>query len=223
MKLHKPVLLLIFCCFALICFCQKQAPDETFAVLISPALLRAPEIRHGLQAGIAYNRKKWSVSSEAALPFRKLYVDYASIKYMRLGLELKKYVTKDLPDKMYVSLQTNYAIRQMLDTNGNTFLRKNPQGIFSFSKASVSSPVFSSAIKVGMEIRLYKNIFWDVFSGLGVRIISTSYKHVENASPSFFNEAKDWFNFTPIYRYEGTFTKLHLTTGIRLGYVISKK
>lgn len=223
MKLHKPVLLLIFCCFTLVCYCQKQVPHKSFAVLLSPALLRAPEVRHGLQAGIAYNRRKWSLGAEAALPFRKLYVDYASIKYMRLGLELKKYVTKDLPDKMYVSIQTNYAIRQMADTNGNTFLSKKPRGIFSFSKASVSSPVFSSAIKVGMEIRLWKNIFWDVFSGVGVRIISTSYKGVENASPSFFDGAKEWFDFTPVYRYEGTFTRLHLTTGIRLGYVISKK
>lgn len=213
MKLYKFFSLVIFCFFTLAGLSQ-EIPGKTFAVLISPALLRAPETQWGLQTGVAYSRKKWSVGIEAALPFRKSYLDYAKIKYMRLGLEFKSYGYNVSPAKIYVSLQTNYAVRQMLDTNGNVFLSKNPRGVFSFSKASVSSPVFSSSIKVGIEVQVYKNLFLDVFSGTGVRIISTSYKNVENTSPSFFNEAKEWFDFTPVYRYEDTFTKLHLKPGL---------
>lgn len=73
------------------------------------------------------------------------------------------------------------------------------------------------------EIYITKNLFIDAFTGAGVRIISTSYKDVKNATPSFFHQAIDLGGFIPVYRYEGVFTKLYLTTGFRLGYVISGK
>jgi len=222
-KLYKFVLLLILCSFTLMGLSQEKPHDKTFSVLLSPALLRAPETQWGLQTGIAYQRPKWGVGAEAALPFRKSHIDYATIKYLRVGLELKYYAYNDHSGKIYISLQNNYALRQMMDTNGNTYTSKRPLGVFRFSKASISSPIFSSALKFGAEVPITKNLFMDVFSGAGIRIVSTSYKNVENTTPGSLFRAIDCCTFIPVYRYEGTFTKLHLTTGFRLGYVISRK
>ncbi len=222
MRLYKFVLLLIFCSLTLMGFSQKKMPDKTFSVLLSPALLRAPETQWGLQTGIAYRWRNWSVGAEAALPFRKSHIDYAKIKYIRLGMELKHYSYNEPLFKVYMSLQNNYAFRQMIDTNGNTYTSKNPPGVFRFSKASISSPIFSSALKFGAEVPITKNLFMDAFAGFGIRIVSTSYKNVENTTPGSFFRAIDCCTFIPVYRYEGTFTRLHITTGFRLGYVISK-
>lgn len=216
-------MLLIFCSLTLIGFSQEKARDKTFSVLFSPALLRAPETQWGLQTGVEYQWRDWSVDAEVALPFHKSYIDYAKINYIRLGMELKHYVYNDPLFKVYISMQNNYAFRQMIDTNGNTYSSKNPPGVFRFSKASISSPIFSTAFKFGTEVYITKNLFMDEFIGVGARITSTSYKNVENATPGSFFRAIDCCTFIPVYRYEGTFTRLHITTGFRLGYVISRK
>lgn len=144
-------MLLIFCSLTLIGFSQEKARDKTFSVLFSPALLRAPETQWGLQTGVEYQWRDWSVDAEVALPFHKSYIalpfhksyiDYAKINYIRLGMELKHYVYNDPLFKVYISMQNNYAFRQMIDTNGNTYSSKNPPGVFRFSKVPSHHPFF---------------------------------------------------------------------------------
>jgi len=43
-------------------------------------------------------------------------------------------------------------------------------------------------------------------------------KNVEGKTEGSPPPSTDWADFTPNYRYEGRAVKLHVTTGLRLGY-----
>jgi len=173
MIIRKTALILSFCLPAIFGAAQKAPPRKKFAVLVSPALLRAPGIEVGGQAGLQYQKGKWALNAEVAFPFDRTFTDFATIHAARLGIEIKRYV-KDVPlVKPYVSLQTNYAIRQLVDTAGNTFFSAG-SGWTQYKKAAVSAPIFTTALKWGGEFELGKRFFMDAFAGAGVRFTSVA-------------------------------------------------
>jgi hypothetical protein len=107
----------------------------------------------------------------------------------------------------------------MTDTNGNMFFSKTARQWLQFNRAAVSSPIFSAALKAGVEYAVTRRLFLEYFVGAGVRVISTSYSRLEGISESGGPSMR---SAIPQYRYESSSQKFHLTSGLRLGYVLKQ-
>jgi hypothetical protein len=171
---------------------------------------------------VQYNKGRWGALAEVAYPLDKSHADYATIRFVRLGAEVKYYAHNGQRERGYVSLQSNYSHRQMTDTNGNMFFSKTARQWLQFNRAAVSSPIFSAALKAGVEYAVTRRLFLEYFVGAGVRVISTSYSRLESIAGSGGPNLTSWGDFTPPYRYEGSYQKFHLTWGLRLGYVLKR-
>jgi hypothetical protein len=201
-------------------FCQQQPSDNSLSLLVSPALLRAPGVQMGIQAGLQQEWQHWAVNVEGALPLDKRYYDFSKIKVFRLGFEVKRFMIPSSDAKLYLSLQLNHTIRNLTDTNGNTFASNSDSGWVRYDRALVEAPISTAALKWGIQFRAGKRLLFDSFAGLGVRYLVTTYKNVEGKTGGSPPNNTDWADFTPQYRFEGRFTKIHITMGMRIGYIL---
>lgn len=214
MNLLKPTLLLVACSMGIACMSQEPVATKSLSLTVAPTLMVLPTKRIGAEGAVQYAWGQWSVGAQLALPFEKWHDDFARVRYARLGAELLRYKRDALWLRPYVGFRINYTIRQMADTNGGTYASKNPAGLFQYAGASVASPIFAAALKGGFEVSLGKRVFLDYSTGAGIRIITTTYTNVERAAPDQMLRE----NFPPSYKYEGRYTKFHLSGGLRLGY-----
>jgi hypothetical protein len=221
-KMRKTIWLVLFCAIGAFGYAQDSVYRRSVSLVLSPATLRAPGIKLGLQAGVQYNKGRWATLAEVAYPLDKSHADYAVIRFVRLGAEVKYYVHNGQRERGYVSLQSSYSHRKMTDNNGNMFFSKTARQWLQFNSAAVSSPIFSAALKAGVEYALTRRLFLEYFVGAGVRVISTSYSGLQGLRESGGPSRTDWGDFTPPYRYEGSYPKFHLTLGLRVGYVLKR-
>ena len=204
--------------------CQEKKPfQRQVSFVISPAVLFLPGSKVGVQAGFGFSRNKWGGTIEAAIPINgnnQLYLAQNSM-YVRFGVELKRFIQVKDARQVYLSLQSNYAIRKITDSLG-TFYSKDSANFLSYDRADYSSPVFSNAIKLGIQGVVGKRFVVDGFLGVGVRTISTRYSNVVNPQSSFF-VPRPFRSRPAVYRTEQSYLRLHLTTGVRFGYLLYRK
>lgn len=193
-----------------------QDSTSRFSVVLSPALFVPVSV--AAQGGIQYKlSKKWSLLIEAAIPtFYPQSETYEKINYWRTGAELKYNATNGKSSKKYLSLQTTYLTRTLLDRDEGVVHRK--AGDYIYEGATIKSPVLSSALKVGFEAAVSKRFFADAFLGAGLRIIFNEYKS-KNLRLTSIDPPKDNFVLLPEegWRFDYTLTRLHFTAGLRLG------
>lgn len=198
---------------------QRHDRPAKFGVTLGPALLPLSNTELGLQSGIQYGGKQWSVNADYTLPLHKPHDEFAAVQYNRFGLQLKRYLKPENGVSFYVGLQTTYARRTFADTNGGRFFRRDAADRFTYSKAQIYSPIFTVSPMAGVEVLLGKRFFLDVALGVGVRAIFTEYSQVENEMPQ---DETLFGHVGPIsaYRYDKTVTRLHLASGFRVGYIL---
>lgn len=221
MQKGPKLLLLFFCttCLFLTGFSQKK--NEGFQLLLTtgPAVLRVPKIQWGIQPGIQLQNKSWAFGAEVAFPFYKKDRLFASVKYVRWGAEIKKFLSNEEGSSSYISVQAQYSLRHFTDTNGGHFFFKGPTDRYNYTSARINSPLLAVALKGGYQLAIGKKWMLDFSTGLGIRTIYTRY-HAQNVTPARDN-LFDSFQEVPAYRYNKTVSRLHLTTGFRLAYRIS--
>ena len=81
----------------------------------------------------------------------------------------------------------------------------------------INSPVFSSALKWGIELNAGRKIFFDAFIGAGLRFIFTDYKAKNILVTSTEPPKPNIFSFDDAWKYNYTLMRLHGTAGLRLG------
>jgi hypothetical protein len=219
MNLRVLVWLFVFCSAAESGHCQKPVAKKSFSLLVGPTALPKPAEGIGAEAGVLYTIGRWAADAEVAVPIKVAHDDFSRVSETRLGVEVIRYAKRSSWARPFLSLQANYTFRQMTDTNGSTYESKNPRGVFHYGKAFITSPFFSSTLNGGLELPLGKRLFVDLSVGAGVGITTTTYENVEQTFPSdYSNMERRYFSLPPVYKYEGSFAKFHMSGGLRFGY-----
>ncbi|HUC80420.1 MAG TPA: hypothetical protein VMR70_05860 [Flavisolibacter sp.] len=184
------------------------------AVVISPALFVPVSVaaQGGLQLAVS---RRLSLLAEAAFPlFEPDNTTYQKIDYWRVGLEIRH----RLPQKnfrRYLALQGSYLFRELTNAGGGNYYTRNQT--FAYSSAHIKSPVLSTAVKLGMELPIGKRTFFDLFAGVGVRMIFNRYTTGMALVTSIEPEKQNFLKFDNAWLYNYTLVRPHFTTGLRFG------
>jgi hypothetical protein len=220
-----------FLVFTLFCFSYTISNGQhdrhsKISIHVSPAMLNVSHLNPGYQLGMqARLSERWAVLSEVAfrLPFNN-NTEFSNYKYVRIKSEVKKFIThKRTGSSKYISLEGSYATRSFDRTNDYYFLDRegSNDNTYYFDKAHIRTPLITLALKGGLESRLGDKAFLDVFAGVGIRNINTTYSQVENLTVQQGEESHGFFvssNFA--YRFNRSITKQHLTLGLRLHFIL---
>jgi hypothetical protein len=211
---------LLLCIFLSVCLYSsgQLGVQNTLAVTFSPSLLPLANTEIGLQPGLQFRGKRWGIGAAYTFALHKRRDEFADIKYERWAVDLRRYNDTNGAERTYFGLQVMYARRMFSDTNGGRFFIKNPSDGYDYNSAYVNAPVLSAAAVFGLEARISKRFYLDVFSGIGLRRIHTSYSRVENITAS-----AGWFGHVgPLsaFRYNRTITRVHLAAGLRFGFIL---
>jgi hypothetical protein len=211
---------LLLCIFLGACLygAGQQLVQNTLSVTLSPSLLPLAHTEIGLQPGLQFRGKRWGVGAAYTFALHKRRDEFVDIEYERWAVDLKRYRDTNGAERTYFGLQAMYARRNFIDTNGGRFFIKNSSERYNYNNAYINAPVLSVAAVFGAETRISKRFYLDVFSGIGLRRIYTSYSRVENITAS-----SGWFwHVGPLsaFRYNRTVTRLHLAGGLRFGFIV---
>lgn len=190
-------------------------PSSSFSIVVSPALFVPVTV--AVQAGVQYKAgRRFSILAEAAFPgFHADNTEYEKMDYFRTGLEIKYALISDSFLTKYVSVQNNYLFRELTDVDQAFYFTKTQT--FSYTNATIKSPVFSSAVKLGLELKAGKRFFVDAFIGAGVRFIFTEYQVKNALVTSTQPPTQNIFKFDNAWKYNYTLVRPHATGGLRLG------
>lgn len=212
-------LLYVFTLFpALFCGFKTAAQHSSsrFSIVLSPALF--VPVTAAIQGGIEYRTSnRTSVLVEAAVPvFNPKNEQYEKIDFLRTGMEFKYFLRSDSSISKYVSIQSNYLCREFTDKDQAFYYTKKET--FSYTNAVIKSPVLSTALKIGTELRAGKKLFFDAFVGAGLRFIFTDYNTKNALITSTPPPKQSLFNFDDAWSFNYTLTRLHATGGLRIGW-----
>jgi hypothetical protein len=89
---------------------------------------------------------------------------------------------------------------------------------FSYTDATISSPVLTNTIKLGRKINLGKRLFFDLFIGMGVRVIFTRYDASNLAPAPMLRPVDKIFPAPdPAWECNCTVARFHPAGGVRVG------
>jgi hypothetical protein len=210
-------LLLLLCLPAMLQTKKSFGQDttSTLSVVVSPALLIPVTVagQGGFQLRLG---KRWSLLAEAAFPlYHPEDETYEKITYQRAGLELKFYLPKRKFTR-YIALQNSYLFRELTNKEDGTYYTKTQT--FAYTNAVINSPVFATALKIGLELPVGKRSYFDLFTGAGIRTIFTSYKTETALVTSIEPNKQTILKFDDAWVYNYTLMRIHLTAGLRFGF-----
>lgn len=185
------------------------------SLVVSPALFVPVSV--AVQPGVQVKlNRRWAVLVEGAFPsFHPTNTEYEKIEYWRGSLEVKYYQTTKGPAK-YISLHNSYLHRQLTEKEGGRYYTKTQT--FAYNNAIISSPVWATAVKIGIEVNIGRRAYFDLFAGAGVRQIFTSYKSENAAVTSVEPNRQSIFSFDDAWLFNYTLRRLHATAGVRFGF-----
>lgn len=195
--------------------CAAQHSTSRFSIVVSPALFVPVSV--AAQGGIQIKTtNKLSVLLEAAVPvFHPDNTEYEKIDYWRTGAEFRLCVKRDSSVSKYISVQGSYLFRELHDEGQGFYYTKTQT--FSYENAQIKSPVFSSAVKMGLELNASKHVYFDVFIGLGARFIFTEYVAKNALVTSTTPPRQNIFTFDDAWKFNYTLVRPHATAGVRFG------
>ena len=209
--------LLFLLCLQSLIQAQKSFGQDTsskVSAVISPALFVPVTV--AVQAGLQFPlSKRWSLLLEGAYPtFYPEDDEYEKIRYWRTGFEVKHYLA-DKKSNRYFSLQNNFLYRELTNEDDGLYYTKTQT--FAYTNAVIKSPVWSSAVKFGMEMPLGKKTYIDLFTGAGLRVILNKYDTESALVTSIQPNGQSFLEFDDAWIYNYTLYRLHLTAGFRFG------
>lgn len=184
------------------------------SAVLSPALFIPVSV--AVQAGLKFRlNDRWSLLVEGAYPtFYPKNTEYEKIRYWRAGLEVKRYLARKKANR-YISIQSNYLFRQLTDEQDGLYYTKTQT--YAYNNATVKSPVWASALKVGLEVPLGRKTYIDLFGGAGVRMIFNSYNTETALVTSIQPNKQTLLKFDDAWIYNYTLNRVHMTAGFRFG------
>jgi|CXWL01.1.fsa_nt_gi hypothetical protein len=169
-----------------------------------------------------YITPRVSVFNEVALQTQK-NKDFDSTalnkKYFKYKAEARFYLFDKAKRVMpYLALQYTTAKRNFNVNKSWTYYDTfQDDSIYSYSRASINSPIQTITGQFGLAIRVYDNFYIDFSMGLGARHINTSYSLVENLQ-KIRNRQLFNINLNSSYRFNGSITRAQLNMGFRVSY-----
>jgi len=209
--------LLLLLCFPSLMLTQISFGQDSMrkvSVVLSPALFVPVSV--AAQVGIQFRlSNRWGLLVEGAYPtFYPKNTEYEKIRYWRAGFEIKRYLNKKKISR-YFSLQNNYLFRELTDEQDGVYYTKTKT--FAYNMAVIKSPVWSSALKIGLEVPVGRKTYFDLFGGAGLRMIFNSYKTETALLTSIQPNKQNILKFDDAWIFNYTLKRVHLTAGFRFG------
>ncbi len=214
----------MFACFftPLLLYTQKET-KEKWAVSVSPGIVPLPGKPLSLQPGVEfYFGPRFSLLNEISLQTEKnkdLDSTALNKKYFKYKAEIRFYVTRgEDAIKPYFGLQFTTAKRKFdVDRADRYYETFQDDSVYTYDKASINSPVQTGTLQLGLTSRVFKNFYFDIAIGYGVRLVHTEYTSLVNLQKI---RNVGFFNIKPVssYRYAGKLTRSQFNFGFRVLY-----
>ncbi len=210
--------------YLLICFliqsnlsAQQQPAIKKFDLLFSPAFLTVEKVAVQVGVDIPLTRN-YTLLPEIAvsLPFRN-DTEFEKVKIFRTSVELKRILKSRVHGNKYVSFQLSYKYRKLINTDGGEYEEKRRDSTFSYSSATVYSPVLGQLLKIGNHFNISNKTYIDIFMGAGIREVFTNYKTNGLRLVERFVPKHGAFPTNPSWQYNYTLVRFHGTIGFRFG------
>lgn len=201
---------------------RGQTTRRAFA--LSPAIVQAPRLRCAVQLGMEYPLSpRLSLLTELAFLPVPGTVDSGFLhnRYFRIRPELRYQLRSDRQSETYIGAQFGIAFRKWKDLAGGGYFEKNnADTMMSYDHAAVNSKVATITFQFGRKFRLSERLWADFFSGLGLRMVFTSYSEVEGAAaaPVIRAICRIIPAPDPANAYNGSVFRLQTNMGFRLLY-----
>jgi hypothetical protein len=195
-----------------------QVDAGTVSAVISPAFLTSG--RFGVQAGASYALSdRWTVLGELAAPVGKNRSGREKEKFFRINTEIQRVLRLSTPNR-YLAFQAGYVFRSFKATSGGMFTQSpGDTSGFSYTDAAINSPVLTNTLKIGRKLYLGERLFFDLFVGMGVRVIFTRY-NANNLVPTPLSQRVDKIFPAPDPAWECncTVARFNPAGGVRVGF-----
>lgn len=227
----RDLILIIVSLFFFNLTCLAQGKDtiieRKWAVSITTVLLPLPVRNVGIQPGIEYRiSKKVSLLSEVTFQLtgkQKKDSTTADRKYFRIKPEIRylfsphKNKSGNILYQSYIGLQFSYTNRNFTNFKNGYYFDDSPRdSAYFFSQSKIKSPIKTISFQSGVIINVAKRLYTDLFFGIGLRFINTSFSDITNLRKG---KAPTKF-IAPFesYKYLGNISRIHFNGGLRLLY-----
>ena len=203
----------------------QNGNEGKWAISYSPAII-TPKFKYGIQPGVEYkiNQRLDLLTELTFLIGQNRDSSFSNMQYVRIKPELRwNFLQRTRWLGNYIGLQLSYSFRNWQDINGGSYFQK-PQEYdttISYDRAKINSPVFTASIQSGILFSISKKFSFDLFYGMGIRVIHTDYSELVNGN------AKKYYSGTickmiplpdPAFRFAGNISRFHLNAGLRILY-----
>ena len=223
MNLMRKAVLPLFILFFSASFSYSQ--ENKWGVSFTPAWVPAVSLHYGLQVGVEYQiKERWRLLTELAIPLAKDKDNgFSNVNFFRIKPEIRYSLTeKEYGVNFYTGLQFSYVFRNWKDINSGCYFEDEfyEDSSITYSSASINSPIYTSSAQIGALINIGGHFCFDLFTGMGVRVINTSYSDVQNTGKVFSLQPKCKIMISPdpAYWVNGNITRFHFNTGLRFLY-----
>lgn len=200
---------------------KKSVLKEMFLPKIAPLTLFDP-YTPGLSVGLEFQPfHQLGFQVEYNLPFAALaFFNYNEGKsdHQTSGLrsEIRYYPGQQFSDKSYYLALEGFSISENYYRENSTLYRNGQ--LYNFTRSDIERKVRGFALKGGYQFVVNYYLMIDVFGGLGMRQVQITHQTSELfPTPLLFDER--WGGD----QREGTFNRLHLALGVRLGWSLYQR
>jgi hypothetical protein len=140
-------------------------------------------------------------------------------KYFKYKAEARYYFLKKAKKVLpYFAMQYTKAQRSFdVGKNWTYYEAAQKDSIYSYTRASINSPVQTIALQFGLAIKGYGNFYIDLAAGFGVRATNTTYSNVQGLQ-KIRNRQLVNIVLASTYRYIGQLSRLQLNMNFRISY-----
>ena len=215
--------------FFLLISCIVSGQEQLCVVKVSPLSLLSPNYP-ALHVGLEFKSScHWSFSADYGFKTPDILFKWnyskIHIRQYKYRAEVRYYLGQYF-NRTYLASEFHFIPKSYIRTD-NWY--SNSAGNFAFTSANVKTKDFGAVLKMGYnrDIKLgynkdvVKNLLLDIFIGLGPRWLQVKYSPTDANLVPFPGGLDEWI--VPNDQSEGTFLKLYFITGLRLGYIISRK
>ncbi|QMU30800.1 hypothetical protein [Adhaeribacter radiodurans] len=195
---------------------------------VSPLSLldpRAATVQLGIQANV---KNRFGFSVDYGLPFKKLTeqiytnpdLQFEQHKYHRIRAEIKyfmppSWIKAGEKSRPYFSGEGFFGPEKYRKKD-DWLLRDNEAYHYEYS--DITRKMRGACLKVGLEYAIGRRVLLDVFIGPGLRQIKIDH-HTFGEELREYDAPVDFY-IEPVDKREGTFTRIHLGLGFKIGFVI---
>ncbi|QNF32022.1 hypothetical protein HUW51_04500 [Adhaeribacter swui] len=227
-NLYQALLLLILTALLSHQATAQESKNTSLQIRLSPLTIldpRAAAIQVGLQATL---KNKLGFSVDYGLPFKSLTkqiytnpdLQYEQHQFFKIRAEAKYFmpatwVSAGQNTKPYLSAEVFYSPEEY--RKKDDWLLKDEEA-YHYDYSEVNRRMLGFCLKVGLERVVAKKLVLDVFAGPGLRRIKIEHQPV-SAELREYDPPVDFY-IEPVDKHEGTFTRLHIGLGFKIGFIL---